>query len=61
MAGMGQDVFGQDKKAGEGAAAGGGAGAPAAAPAPEAPKAPAAGGMAGTFDPNYQASINASL
>ncbi|VDK35934.1 unnamed protein product, partial [Anisakis simplex] len=43
MAGVGGDVFGEDKKK----AAGGGGG-------PAAPKAPEKPGVAGTFDPNYQ-------
>lgn len=65
LAGMGQDIFGADKKK-EAGGGGGGGGATPAAPAgggggPEAPKAPAVGGMAGTFDPNYQVSQSMAL
>uniref|UniRef100_A0A183GFL7 Sugar ABC transporter substrate-binding protein n=1 Tax=Heligmosomoides polygyrus TaxID=6339 RepID=A0A183GFL7_HELPZ len=56
LAGVQGDVFGPDKKAEGGGAPGGGA-----APAPAIK--PGAGGMAGTFDPNYQtlAGMNADV
>uniref|UniRef100_A0AC34FP65 Uncharacterized protein n=1 Tax=Panagrolaimus sp. ES5 TaxID=591445 RepID=A0AC34FP65_9BILA len=54
LAGVGGECFGADKAGGAG---GGGAAAAPVAASPAAnngPKAPAAGGIAGTHDPNYQ-------
>ncbi|KAM3728224.1 Bifunctional coenzyme A synthase [Dirofilaria immitis] len=49
MAGLGNDVFGADK-----GSAGGRSSVFPATPVASGPKTPAQGGIAGTYDPNYQ-------
>lgn len=51
---MGQDIFGADKKNAGGAPAGGAAAGGGAGAGGGGPKVPTAGGIAGTYDPNYQ-------